>query len=141
MSTTTMASRGLAIAAGLAFTGGALCILLEDAIKNHHWTMAHGLAILTVFGVIASGHLAKEAMKHRHVGAALGFFLVAIVGTALVVYQSVGRQAEANDTSVLSAEDRNASRAETRTILAKNQQMLDEERSKHSSECGSGRGK
>src|SRR3990172_4344808 len=103
MTTTTTGGRALAIAAGMAFTGGALYILLEDAIKNLHWTMAHGLAVLTVFGVIASMHLAGEAWRSRHFGTALGFVLVALIGTGLVVYNSVGRQAEANDTSVLSA--------------------------------------
>src|SRR5437016_1324774 len=106
MSSANTGSRTLAIAAGLAFTGGALTILLHDVIDpasvTHtlvRWTMTHTLAVLTVLGVILAGHLAGEARRSRHYGSMLGFVLAALIGTGLVVYNSVGRQAEASDTS------------------------------------------
>ena len=142
MTTNTTASRGLAIAAGLAFTGGALTILLHDVvILGHPWTMAHALAVLTVAGVILAGELGKEAWRTRNRGASVGFWLAVIVGTGLVVGNSVGRQAEASDTSTLSVEDRNTKRTEARAELATAQKMLDEERAALIPESKSGCGK
>jgi len=126
MNHSTPGGRILAIAAGIAFTGGALYILLEAVVvKGHVWTMAHALTVLAVFGTIASGHLSGEAIRARHFGAMFGFALLFFVGTGLTVYNSVGRQAEASETGVLSAGDRNAKRADARLAIARNQTMLD----------------
>ena len=139
MPSTTTANRWLAIAAGLAFTGGALTILLHDVIAlGHPWTMAHTLAVLTVAGVILAGELAREAWGCRQFGACLGFWLAVVVGTGLVVYNSVGRQAEASDTSTLSVEDRNQQRSEAKADLAAHQKMLDEELAAHAQESKNG---
>jgi hypothetical protein len=135
----TTAGRLLAIAAGVAFTGGALNILLYDVVVlGHTWTMAHTLAVLTVTGVILAGELAREAWATRHYGSCLGFWLIVFVGTGLVVYNSVGRQAQANDTSTLSAEDRNDQRSATKTQLAEHQRMLDEEQASKAAEVKRG---
>jgi hypothetical protein len=139
MSTITTAGRGLSIAAGLAFTGGALTILLHDVVVlGHPWTMAHTLAVLTVAGVILAGELAREAWGSHHYGACLGFWLAVVVGTGLVVYNSVGRQAEASDTSTLSVEDRNDQRSAAKADLAAHQKMLDEELAAHAEEAKHG---
>lgn len=139
MSTSTTAGRGIAIAAGLAFTGGALTILLHDVVVlGHPWTIAHTLAVLTVAGVILAGELAREAWGSRHYGACLGFWLAVVVGTGLVVYNSVGRQAEASDTSTLSVEDRNDQRSAAKADLAAHQKMLDEELAAHAEEAKHG---
>ena len=141
MNSTTTGGRALAIAAGVAFTAGALYILLEDAVKNQHWTMAHALTVLTVFGTIASGHLAGKALRHLHLGAAAGFALLFLSGTGLVVYNSVGRQAEASSTSVLSVEDRNQQRFDAKAKLASAEQSLESIRADIVTECSSGEGK
>ena len=141
MNSTTAAGRGLSILAGVAFTAGALYILLEDAVKNQHWTMAHALTVLTVFGTIASGHLGSKALRHLHLFAAAGFTLLFLAGTVLTVMNSVGRQAEASDTSLLSVEDRNSKRIEAKDALASAEKMLDEERASLARECQSGEGK
>ncbi len=80
MSTGTTASRGLAIAAGLAFAGGALSILLHDLIDMchpanmlQHWTLQHTLAVLVVVGVVLAGELAREARLERVSVSGLGF--------------------------------------------------------------------
>jgi hypothetical protein len=139
VTTYTTAGRWLAIAAGLAFTGGALTILLHDVIaRGQPWTMAHTLAVLTVAGVILAGELAREAWGSRQYGACLGFWLAVGVGTGLVVYNSVGRQAEASDTSTLSVEDRNDQRAAIKVQLAGHQKMLDEEQDAKAAEIKRG---
>ena len=120
MNSTSTSSRALAIAAGLAFTGGGLCILLGDDIANPGaWSITHALTVLTVFGTIAAGHLIGEAKRARHWLACLGFLALFLAGTGLVVYSSVGRQAETTDTSTMAIEARNAAIAAKGAELAK----------------------
>jgi hypothetical protein len=100
--------RGLAIVAGLAFTAGAVVILFGDALwAPAQWAAYHYITLLTIFGTIAAGHLTVSAWRTRHVSTA-GFALLFLAGTALVVYQSVGRQAEVADTRASAVESRNA---------------------------------
>lgn len=109
MNSSNTGSRALAITAGLAFTGGGLCILLGDAIATPGaWTIYHALTVLTVFGTIAAGHLMGDARRERRYLACMGFLALFLAGTGLVVYASVGRQAETTDTSTLAIEARNA---------------------------------
>ncbi len=111
--------RILAITAGVAFTVGGLVILMGAALTDHHqWTQYHVLTILTVFGTIAAGHLATSAWRIGHVLAAIGFVVLFLAGTALVVYQSVGRQAETTDTHKMSVEARNQLIADKKADLA-----------------------
>ena len=111
--------RILAITAGVAFTVGGLVILMGAALTSpHQWTQYHVLTILTVFGTIAAGHLATSAWRIGHVLAAIGFVVLFLAGTALVVYQSVGRQAETTDTHKLSVEARNQLIADKKADLA-----------------------
>lgn len=118
--------RSLAIAAGCAFTTGGLTILLGTALlKPQDWAAYHVLTILTVFGTIAAGHLLAEAARARHALAALGFLALFIGGTALVVYQSVGRQAETSDAKALDAEASNAAIIEKHNDLEAAKDRLD----------------
>lgn len=111
--------RILAITAGVAFTTGGLVILMGAALTSpHQWTQYHVLTILTVFGTIAAGHLATSAWRIGHGLAAIGFVVLFLAGTALVVYQSVGRQAETTDTHKLSVEARNQLIADKKADLA-----------------------
>ena len=127
MSNPTTKGRALAITAGVAFTAGGLTILLGDVLTTPEaWTSYHALTILTVFGTIAAGHLLVDAWKARHVLAALGFFVLFLSGTGLVVYQSVGRQAETTDAKVLDAEASNLMLAAKGSDLAKAKVRFDE---------------
>ena len=63
----------LALAAGLAATGGALAILLADPIMNGGWRLDHALLPVIVGITIAAGHLAKSAFAWRTLFSALGF--------------------------------------------------------------------
>lgn len=125
MTTLTTRHRGLAIASGLVFTAGALVILLGDVVATPAaWTITHALTVLTVIGTIAAGHLCDTARAARAWLAAAGFAALFAGGTALVVYQSVGRQAETSDTRTLGIEDRNRQIADKRGELERARQRL-----------------
>lgn len=105
--TTSLKGRALALIAGAAFTGGALTILLGPALlKPWEWTSYHVLTVLAVFGTTAAGHLLAEA-GFRNPLAALGFLVLFIGGTGLVVANSIGRQATTFEENALSAEAAN----------------------------------
>lgn len=123
----TTSARALAISAGAAFVTGALVILLGDAISTpSQWTTTHLLTVLTVFGTIAAGHLMHDAVRARHPFATFGFLVLFLSGTGLVVYQSVGRQAEKSDVIVYDAEAANAAIADKSADLAKARRRFDE---------------
>lgn len=104
---TSIKGRALALVAGAAFTGGALTILLGPALlKPWEWTSYHVLTVLAVFGTTAAGHLLAEA-GFRNPLAALGFLVLFIGGTGLVVANSIGRQATTFEENALSAEAAN----------------------------------
>lgn len=125
MQTNTTQGRALAIAAGCAFTAGGLTILMGDALlRPQDWTTYHVLTVLTVFGTIAAGHLMADAARARQALAVIGFLMLFLAGTALVVYQSVGRQAELTDTKANTAEARNADIATKRADIATARQRL-----------------
>lgn len=133
--------RYLALAAGTAFTAGALYILLDDVARGHPWSMEHALTVLTVLGTIAVGHLAVEAGRTWHLLPATGFCLLFIAGTALTVYNSVGRQSETTDAKLLDTEARNEQIVSTKKTRLANEAMLVEARTNHARECSTGRGK
>lgn len=128
MTNTTPHGRALAIAASASFTIGGLTILLGDVIlKPAEWTSYHALTVLTVFGTVAAGHLMVDAARSRTLAgtaAAFGFLVLFLSGTGLVVYQSVGRQAENTETAVLSVEATNKALAEKGVELAQARQRL-----------------
>lgn len=132
--------RAIAIVAGITFTCGALYILLEDAMRTHS-SMEHAITIVTLFGTIAVGHLALEAARQRNVLPVLGFAILFVAGTALTVYNSVGRQSESTDAKLLDTQARNEQIATAKSAKKANEAMLAEARANHSRECASGRGK
>ncbi|MDZ4843867.1 MAG: hypothetical protein SH859_17225 [Hyphomicrobium aestuarii] len=92
---TSIGARALAIAAGVILLGGTLAILFEDVVtKSTPFGLKHWLTLVVLFGTLLTGHLVASAWSRWHWLSAIGFTLVFLVGTALVVYSSVGRQAE-----------------------------------------------
>lgn len=95
MSTTNTAVHGLAVAAGMVFATGTLGILFSDVLsQSATFTLKHYLTLVIVAGTMMAGHLADQARRHRQWVSLFGFSLVFFAGTGLVVYNSVGRQAE-----------------------------------------------
>src|SRR3990172_3784633 len=128
----------LARVAGLAATGGALYLLCSDAIKTGAWGMEHILMPVIVGITIMAGHLIGSAVRDWKPISALGFAGLFLIGTALTVYTSVGRQAATADAQVLAAESVNAGRVRVTGELLKAQRMLDEERAEHARESKNG---
>lgn len=93
----TTTDRWVARLAGAIAAGSAIYVLTQDAIKSGHWTtddlLMPVLVLLTILGI----HLAGSAVKSRSFGSALGFVGLGIMGIALIVYTSVGRQARIAD--------------------------------------------
>ncbi|CCB65229.1 hypothetical protein [Hyphomicrobium sp. MC1] len=110
--------RALALVAGVMFALGGLTILLDKELTSPlGWQSGQWLTILTVAGTISAGHLMADAVRARHWFAAIGFLVLFLSGTALVVYSSVGRQAETQGTTTLSVEDTN------KKIVEKNEDL------------------
>lgn len=108
--------RFLAGVAGCAFAAGGLTILLgSDLTSPQDWQASQWLTILTVFGTIAAGHLMVDAARARHLFATLGFLVLFLSGTGLVVYSSVGRQVETAGVNTMSVEAANARLADLKT--------------------------
>ena len=132
----------LAIAAAIIFPIGGLIVLFGDSATHPgQWTIKHGLTVLTVAGTIAAGHLCLDAMKLRRALACIGFAVLFLLGTGLVVVQSIGRQVETSETKHLSAEATNAARATIQADMARAMAMRDEAAGKMARECASGYGK
>lgn len=121
--------------AGAACVLTALTILLGPSVfKIADWTQYHAITVSVVFVTIAFLHLRAGAWQAGHKLAAFGFVFLAIVGTSLIVGQSVGRQAEASGATMMSASDLNsriatkaADLASAKARLANAQRMTDKE--------------
>lgn len=147
MTTPTTPGRWLARAAGLLSAAAAVYVLTEDALRSGRWTSDDLLMPVLVTLTILASHLVGSARRARAPLAPAGFLLLAVVGTGLIVYTSVGRQARLADTEDAAAADaaqrRGAVEAEIAATLAKRAQaeaMLDAARRTLAAECQSGKG-
>ena len=112
MNTHNTTSRRLAIAAGFVSTIAALAILCADAVTSGHWTLQHALMPAIVGITVLSGHLVGTALRGFRIISAVGFATVFLIGTAVTVYTSVGRQGATADAAISSAEASNKELAE-----------------------------
>lgn len=131
----------LARVAGLAATCGALCLLCSDAIQSGVWGMEHILMPVIVGITILAGHLIGSAVRDWKPLSAFGFLGLFLIGTALTVYTSVGRQAAVADAQALATEGANAERSRIAAELGRAQAMVDEEQAALARECKTGKGK
>ncbi len=121
--------RFLAALSGAVFLGGSLAIILGSALlEPWSWGQSQVLTVLMIVGTIAAGHLAKVAFKARSVSC-VGFAVLFVAGSGLVVYNSVGRQAEQHDTVALERATANALiEDKTRDIEAARERLANAER-------------
>lgn len=125
MNPSTPNGRLLAIAAGAGFAYGGLRIILGDALTDpSQWTTATQLTVLMVVGTIAAGHLMRDAWTARHRAAAAGFLVLFLAGTGLVVFNSVGRQAESTMLTEAQADYAADERARIKPLLGQAEAML-----------------
>jgi uncharacterized membrane protein len=112
MDSHSIGGRLLAIFAGLSFTIGAVVVIFGETLRHpSEWTTYHLITLLTICGTIVVGHLVGSAARAGGLGgwlSAIGFCVLFLAGTGLVIYQSLGRQAEAAGNKAASAEHRNA---------------------------------
>lgn len=116
----------LRIATAAAFTTGALAIVLQDILDLRsiptmlaNWTLVHTLAVLAVVGVTLTAELGWDARKSQRYTVARGFMMVTVVGLGLIVYNSVGRQAENANAKHVSASAHNKSVDDAAARLSK----------------------
>jgi hypothetical protein len=142
MTTSNTAGRGLAIAAGAILATGTLAILFEDVLMHGAaFTLKHWLTLVTVAGTMMVGHLADLARRHRHWMSVAGFTALFLAGTGLVVYSSVGRQAEK---TMISSEEHDKNVGERQKLeadRAADAASAKKYRAEADTECQSGEGK
>ena len=142
MQNITANGRILAIIAGAAFVYGELRIILGDHLTDPtQWNTYVQLTVLMVFGTICAGHLVGTALKAKHWAAAVGFTVLFLAGTGLVVFNSVGRQAESSMLTERQADDAAERRVQVKLALARAERMLTEAQADLARECKTGRGK
>lgn len=140
--TITPNGRALAIVAGAAFTYGGLRIILGDQLTDPaQWTTSVQLTVLMVFGTIAAGHLMRDAAAAKRVAATVGFLVLFLAGTGLVVFNSIGRQAESSMLTESQADDAAERRVAVKASLSRAEAMLAEAQANLARECKTGRGK
>ena len=142
MTTNNTAGRGLAIAAGVILATGTLAILFEDVLMHGAaFTLKHWLTLVTVAGTMMVGHLADLARRHGHWLPVAGFTCLFLAGTGIVVYSSVGRQAEK---TMISSEEHDKNVGERMKLEAERDTdaaSAKKYRAEADTECKSGEGK
>ena len=142
MTTAITAGRGLAIAAGVVLATGTLAILFEDVLMHGaQFTLKHWLTLVTVAGTMMVGHLADLARRHGHWMSVSGFTLLFLAGTGLVVYSSVGRQAEKTMLSSAEHDDVVQKRIDLKSKLATESAVLKAKQDAADTECKTGDGR
>lgn len=148
MQISTTSGRWLARAAGFLAGGAAIYVLTQDAIRTGHWTTDDMLMPVLVVLTILASHLVGTAIRARAAISVAGFVAMAMIGTALIVYTSVGRQAHIADTedakATATAHRIEAVEAEISRVTAKRieaEAMLDGARARLAAECASGKGR
>jgi hypothetical protein len=132
--------RAVALVAGVIATGLALGILLEDVLfGSARFELKHAIVIGTVALAIFSLHLVGEAWHGRHWFAVLGFSVLFVAATALVVFKSTGQQAGHVVQSQAEADYAADERARIKPLLARAQAMLSETMDKLQADCVNGR--
>lgn len=139
---TDITGRAVALVLGIVSAACALGILLEDVMKGTTpFELKHGLVIGIVAIAILAGHSVTAAFRARSVFGVLGFSIVFLAATGLVVYKSTGRQAEHTFQSQAEADLAAEARTASKAALARSEAMLADTQRDLARECKSGRGK
>lgn len=117
--------RAVALVLGIVSAACALGILLEDVAKGAaSFELKHALVIGIVALAILAGHSVTNAWRARSAFGVVGFTVVFLAATALVVYKSTGRQAEHTFQSQAEADFAAEERARIRPLLTEAEAML-----------------
>lgn len=129
-----------AILGGTAAAGGAVALLVRDAAVTG-WTVDLALMPVLVGLTILSGHHATKALFRGRLLSAVGLAFLAVFGSCLTVYETMGRRAEVRDAKVAVAADSASQRQHLDRMLAEAEENVTRYRKRLSDECGSGKGK
>lgn len=91
-----------AIVGGTIAAAGAIALLTRDAYSTG-LTLDHALMPVLVGLTILTGHLAVQAIKEWKLLSCGGFLALAILGSGITVYETMGRRAETRDAKVAQA--------------------------------------
>lgn len=134
-----MGERALAMVAGALCLMGAIGYLLKDVIiDGAKFSLDHGQILITLFVTMFFLHLAYSAWSARVWGSVLSFGSLFVLGTALLVYASVGKQAEGYMLTAEQAVSDEAERVSIKPKLAKAEMMLASEQAELAAEVKNG---
>ncbi len=114
-------SRVIAGGAGLLAAIAALALMLSDINPTNPsaWRLDHGLMPVVLVLTIASGHFVMATARAWRAVACAGWLIVAIVGSVVTLYNSLGRQNDTADRQIKQAEDINRQRGDvTKQMIA-----------------------
>src|SRR5262245_4226740 len=99
--------RRTSLAIGALLWAGATALLLEDCFRTHAVTVQHLLMPCLTAGTVAAAVLFHHRLRDWSIAGALGFLLLAALGSVATVYSTLGRTAEARDVKALAADGAN----------------------------------
>lgn len=136
MSSTTI-SRAIAIVAGTLSAAAALAVMLHspDGENPHALTLDHALMPVVILLTITAGHYAPKAFGEWRLASGLGWLAVAIVGTTVTLYTSLGRQNAVTDSQIKSVEEINRQRRELSAKITATSKLLEKSMSEQSTRC------
>ncbi len=137
---TDITGRTVALVAGVISALGGLGILLEDVITGATpFELKHGIVIGIVALAILAGHSVTAAFRARSMFGTVGFVVVFLAATGLVVVKSTGRQAEHTFQSQTEADLAAEERARIKPLLVKAEKMQSETMDKIQGDCVDGK--
>lgn len=128
-----------AIVGGTIAAGGAVALLTRDAIHTG-LSLDHGLMPVLVGLTILTGHLAVQAWKEFRFVSCVAFLGLAVLGSGITVYETMGRRAETRDAKVAAETKDVNSYAALMFNLNKANQLTAEAESWVANECKTGLG-
>lgn len=135
-----VASRLVALIAGVICVCCAGAILFEDVVMHNAPIQLQHLLTAGILSIaLLAGHLRGEAWREKRRWPAAGFFLLFIAATALVVYQSTGKQAEHTFASQAEADFAAEERARIKPLLEIEQDRKRKTQDKLQADCVDGR--
>lgn len=134
--------RAGAIVVGALCAIGACAILLQDVIATQTITIDHALQVLILVLSIAFGQVAagcfQRGWQHWPAGVLLGF--VALLASVWCIYSTAGRTGAGFDTVAEAARIYQERRPALEAKIAKQDAMLEEERTAYARQCATGKG-
>ena len=136
-----MAGRAAATILGLALAAGGASLLFGDVIfGTAAFTQKHFQTIAIVLGTTIAAFVAHKAWINRHLAACLGFAAIAVAGTGLIVWNSLGRQTEGVMVAGDAYDKIVGQRRDLEASLALDRASIIEKRAAADNECASGEG-